>query len=147
MATSRRCARSTQRVQRDCTAHATAIGVRRYLLLDYLTSVRFEHIECQRAPPHWGSMIDRPDHLRVLPAMTDEVCTLHLLREYGHLTMVVRSPRTGMDLGVFTLHCVEATKLAERIHEIVNRSDGATSLVEGVYLGGPPGADDLLAEQ
>ena len=76
--------------------------------------------------------------------MTDEVCTLHLLRENGHVTMVMRSLRTGMDLGVFTFHCVEATKLADRIHELVSRPDGASTLVEGVYLGGPPGPDDLM---
>lgn len=88
-------------------------------------------------------MTARPRHLENLPPMTPDLCSVHILREEGYVTLVMRLP-SGKDVGVFTFHQVEATKLAARISEVVAAGDGATSLVEGAHLGGPPDPDQLL---
>ena len=88
-------------------------------------------------------MSDRPEHLRDLPPLTGEVCTMHLLREHGYVTLVMRR-HSGDDLGVFTLHHAEARKLVSRLRELLDGADGGTSLVEGVYVGGPPTAEQSV---
>ena len=88
-------------------------------------------------------MGNRPEHLRALPPMTGDVCTIHLLQEQGYITMVFRT-RSGADMGVFTIHRVEATKLGERICELLESPDGTSSLVEGARVGGPPRPDQLM---
>ena len=88
-------------------------------------------------------MSNRPPDLENLPPTTEEICTIHLLREQGYVTLVMRLP-TGKNVGIFTLHRVEAQKLASRVQELVDGVDGANTLVEGVYLGGPPTAEELV---
>ena len=88
-------------------------------------------------------MSSRPSHLQNLPRMGIETSMMFLLRELGHVTFVLRRP-DGTDEAVFTLHRAEAKALASRIQELLSKPDGATSLVEGVYPGGPPTADQLL---
>lgn len=58
-------------------------------------------------------MGQRPGFLEDLPPMTGEVCTVHLLREQGYVTLVMRRP-DGDVAGVFTMHSVEAESLGTR---------------------------------
>jgi hypothetical protein len=68
---------------------------------------------------------------------------MFLLRELGYITFVIRRP-DGSDAAVFTLHRAEANSLATRIQELIAGADGENTLVEGVFLGGPPRRDQLL---
>jgi len=68
---------------------------------------------------------------------------MYLLRELGYITLVIRVPN-GANVGVFTLHRAEAAQLAARIQQLVDGADGAYTLVEGVFPGGPPTADQLM---
>lgn len=85
----------------------------------------------------------RPRFLKELPPMTAETCTIHLLREQGHVTLVMRKAN-GEDVGVFTMHAVEAKALGKRALELAQGTDGDVSLVEGVNLGGPPRSDQVI---
>lgn len=88
------------------------------------------------------SRIEYPG-LENLPALTQDRTTLLLLREGGHVTLVVQR-MDGQRAAVLTLHRAEATKLAERLKELADGQDGDTSVVEGAFIGGPPRPDQLL---
>lgn len=81
--------------------------------------------------------VDLPE-LQELPPATNALCTLLLARNRGYITFLLSSTHGRAIEGSFTLHKAEATKLAQRLAEMLAGDDGTSDLVEGAYLGGPP---------
>jgi hypothetical protein len=82
--------------------------------------------------------------LENLPTFQMEPHSIHILKKNKHLALVLLQSSTAERVLVLTLHQVEAKKLAERLLEVVSSGDGGYSMVEGVFLGGPPEKSQIL---
>jgi hypothetical protein len=87
---------------------------------------------------------ERQRELAALPECGHEPHLVFVVKRNEHVALVLQNQSSGERAAVFTLHEVEARKLAERLLKIAAGEDNEYDLVEAAYLGGPPRADQLV---
>ena len=88
--------------------------------------------------------LQRRQELADLPPCAPDEHVLLMVKRNKHVGLVLEHQSSGERVTVFSLHEVEARKLADRLRRIADASDESNDLVEGVFRGGPPSKDQLL---
>lgn len=79
-----------------------------------------------------------------LPRLKPEPHVMTMTRHLGYVTLELKEQETLKRVTVLTLHAVEAAKFGERLLRVARSADGEHALVEGIFVGGPPSAEQML---